>query len=186
MPTRSSSTTRRNKLIGSLLLIFLLASTTVFGLSFLPWFKYLRGEGPRNPYDLVALDKMKASDREKTIDVWAQEWRVLPPEERAERADQFLDSMVDLMEDKLDLDKHQAVDTKGLVKSAALVANQAGLQNQQLPHRREKMRELADKVRGQMESILTPAQRGEFRVMLEEREQHIRERTGREPVSREP
>ncbi len=186
MPARSSATARKNKLIGSLLLVFFLSASTVFALSFLPWFKYLRGESPKNPYDLVALDKMQPSDREKTIDAWAQEWRTLPPEQRAERADQFLDSMVDLMEEKLDLDQHQSVNTKSLVKSAALVANQAGFQNEAMPHRREKMQELAEKVRGQMESILTPSQRGEFRAMLEEREQRIRERTGRPPAAREP
>ncbi len=186
MPTRSTAAKRRSQLAGSLLLVFLIASSTVFALSFLPWFKYLRGEGRENPYDLVSLDKMDPSEREKTIDAWTQEWRALAPEERAERADQFLDSIVDLMEERLDLDKHQAVDTKGLVKSAALVANQAGLQNEAMPHQREKIRELAEKVRGQMESILTPTQREEFRQMLEERENHIRERTGRPPVSKEP
>ncbi len=186
MPTRSAAVERRNKLIGSLLLVFLLASTTIFALSFLPWFKYLRGEGRDNPYDLVALDKMDPFEREKTIDAWTQEWRALAPEQRAERADQFLDSMVDLMEDKLDLDKHQAVDTKSLVKSAAMVANQAGLQREDIPQRREKMRELAEKVRGQMESILTPSQREDFRMMIEERDQRIRERTGRTPAERQP
>jgi hypothetical protein len=186
MPAQTAATLRRRKLLSSLLFVFLLAATAVFALSFLPWFKYLRGDGPKNPYDLVALDKMDASEREKTVDAWTQEWRGLSPDERAEKADQFLDSMVDLMEDKLDLDKHQAVDTKGLVKSAALVANQVGLQNEEMPHRREKMRELGEKVRGQMEMILTPDQRGEFREMLEEREQRIRERTGRTPETKEP
>lgn len=186
MPTRSLANTRQRKLVSSLLLVFLIASSTVFALSFLPWFKYLRGEGRENPYDLVELDKMDPTEREKTIDTWTREWQGLSPEERADRADQFLDSMVDLMEEKLDLDQHQAVDTKGLVKSAALVANQAGLQREDIPHRREKMRELGEKVKNQMDSILTPGQREEFRVMLEEREQRIRERTGRPPVQKEP
>lgn len=151
-----------------------MAGSSIFALSYLPWFGYLRGERNANPYDLVALDKMDPTKREDTIDQWAKEWRTLPEEQRMDRADQFLNAVVDLMEEKLDLRQSQKVETKGLIKSAALVATQSGVRKDMPPERREKMRELGEKIKGELENILTPEQRNTFKEMMEERDRQLR------------
>jgi hypothetical protein len=190
MRRNTAAQARRRKLLSALLLILVLSSVTVFAMSFLPWFEYLRGDDRKNPYDLVALDSMDPTQREKIVDGWVQEWRTLNEPQRAEKADHFLDAVVVLMEEKLDLDKRQSVETKSLVKGTAMIASQAGLRQgpesrmgraNRDPERRQKMRELAEKVRGQMEQILTPSQREQFQQLMRERDQRMRERQFRDP-----
>lgn len=185
MPANHSYSHRNRNQITLTAAIILLAGSTVFALSYLPWFGYLRGERNENPYDLVALDKQDAATREKTINQWAEEWKTLPEEQRMDRADQFLNAVVDLMEEKLDLRQSQKVETKGLIKGAAMVATQSGIREDMPPERREKMRELSEKIRGQLESILTPEQRGTFKEMMEERDRRLRpHRPGASPGER--
>jgi hypothetical protein len=167
---------RRRKLVASLLGVFLLAATTIFGFSFLPWFKYLtNSSGPSNPFDLVALEKMDPGKREQLVGKWMEEFKDMSDEEKANRADQYIDAVVNYLDQKLNLEKGQSVQTKSLVKSAVMVANQSGLREEDFPKRDEAFNELREKVRGQLDQILSPVQRDRLRDMMEEREKQAQE-----------
>ena len=175
MSTHRGGSVRQQKIAVYLTLVFVSTAAVVFALSFLPWFGHLTGTtGPRNPYDLLSLERMDRDDREQLVESWAEDWERLDEEEQADRADLFLDSMVDYMEEKLDLDRGQKVETKSLVKSAVLVANQAGLRDEDFPNRGEATEKLREQVREQVDAILTPEQREKFANLLEERREEQR------------
>jgi hypothetical protein len=186
MPKQRLGDARRQKLVFSLLLVFVSAAVAVFALSLLPWFRYLRPSPEDNPYDLVALEKMPETERERTVDRWVEEFRALSEEEKADRADQYMDSMVNYLEEKLDLGRGQAVETKSLIKGGALVARQSGLREERGPRREEGFRELRNQIQSQLESILTPDQRGKLQQIVDERERIGRERRERFERAREP
>lgn len=170
MPARSYRSNRKQNLYFSLLLIVTCAAATVFMLSFLPWFEYLNPKPEKNPYDLVALEKMNDADREKTVNRWVEDFRGLSDEEKANRADQYIDAMVNFLDTKLDLHHGQKVETKSLIKGGVMVANQSGLREVKGPNRDESFKRLREQVRGQLDSILTPDQRTKLQGIVEERD----------------
>ncbi|NUN95005.1 MAG: hypothetical protein HUU16_02425 [Candidatus Omnitrophica bacterium] len=179
MPKKAIGRSRRPNLAFSLGLIFVSAAGVIFALTFLPWFEYLRPSPNENPYDLVALEKLPEGDREKRVEEWAAEFEALTEEEKAERADMYIESVVDFLDKKLDLGRGQRVETEGLIKSGALVATQSGLREEDFPDRDKAFQRLREQMRGELEKILSPEQRTKLQGIVEERERILRARRER-------
>lgn len=179
MPKEPNGRSRRANLTLSLGLIFASAAAAVFALTFLPWFEYLRPSPNENPYDLAALEKLPEAEREKRVEEWATEFEALSEEAKAERADMYIESVVDFLDKKLDLGRGQRVETEGLIKSGSLLATQGGLREEDFPDRDKAFQRLREQMRGELEKILTPEQRTKLQGIVEEREEIMRARRER-------
>lgn len=187
MKPGNTASLRRRKKYTALALVFILAVLTLYGFSRLPGFQYLRGKkGNERVYDLNALDEMPEEKRRETIQEWVREWEGLPEEEKAVRADQFLDAVIDDVADELDMDRRQRIETRSIVKGVALLGKEIAPEPGQRPdeEQRQMLQQLADQVRSQLERILTEEQRKELEILAEQRRER-REKWRREMQERE-
>ncbi|HNT34816.1 MAG TPA: hypothetical protein PKH07_07445 [bacterium] len=156
--------------VASAVAVFFLLGVTLFGISRLPWFGYLRGEtNTKNPYDLSALERMSPERRDKQIQDWVDEWRNLPDDEKEIRADQYLDAVVDYTAKRLGFSQSQKAETRGLIKSAALLAQDLRLEDRQLEDRREVIQDLRAQVLKEMDRVMSEEQRVKLQELIEER-----------------
>lgn len=161
---------RRNALLRFYLaLVFAVTALALVAVSYLPWFDFMRPSQTNNPYDLLALEKLPEEQRRATVEGWLNEFEQLSEAERAERLDQYLDALVVFSAEKLDFQNNQTVQTKGLLKSAVLAANEAGITRENAEENRELLQQLGEQIRQQMEAILTPSQQERLQTMMRER-----------------
>lgn len=152
-------------------LVFGLGFISLFCLAQLPWFQPDIGRDPNNPYDLGSLETMNGEERQQTVRGWLEEWRALPKEQQQERADQYLDSVVNYVSDKLGFENKQRVEMQSLVKGAALIAHQLRIDQEALPKRREIVNGLREQVLEQLDQILTIDQRLALQELVRNRRQ---------------
>lgn len=161
---------QKNNPVASGVAVFVLLGVTLFGISRLPWFGYLRGETTqKNPYNLSALERMSPERRDKQIEEWVEEWRDLPDDEKEIRADQYLDAVVDYTAKRLGFSQSQKAETRGLIKSAALLAQDMRLDDRELQERREVIQDLRSQVLEELDRVMSEQQREKLQELIEER-----------------
>lgn len=160
----------------SVLTIFFFGAVTLYGLSRLPFFYPDKSADADNPYDLTSLETMSAEERDETISKWAGDWRAASEEEKQRRADQYLDAVVNFVSEKLEFNQVQKVETRSLIKGAALIANELNLREKELEQRREIIEQLRREVLKELDRVMTAQQREEMQVLIQQRQGRRRPR----------